>query len=252
MEANVREKLWVLRATGLSLGYGDSAVIEGVSLEVDLGEVWFLLGANGSGKTTFVRAILGLLAPRSGTLELNPALGDNERIGYVPQAPSACRTMPSTLEELVRLGLVGSRTARARARENIDWALETTATADLRFRDVSTLSCGALQRALVARALVRRPTLLVLDYPTRNLDPATEEEVLSLVDSLNRDYQLTVICVTCDPEVASRHATHVGLFADGRVHAGPIDRVLSESQLARSYRPGCTPPWSTTRTGSET
>lgn len=235
VEAGAKDKLWVLRANAVSLAYGDRTVVEDVTLEISLGEAWFLVGVDGSGKTTFLRAALGLLAPSHGTLELNPALGRNERVGYVPQAPCARHGMPSTVEELVRLGLVRSQIASSHAADRIDWALETSGMTELRGRDVSLLSGGTLQRALIARALVRRPTLLVLDEPTTNLDAAAEEEILSLVDSLNRDRQLTVVCATRDIGIATRHATHAALFAAGRVSTGLRDQVITESRLDRLH-----------------
>jgi ABC-type Mn2+/Zn2+ transport system ATPase subunit len=226
MDANSREKPWVLRAAGLALGYGDETVVEDIDLEVDLGDVWFLVGAGGSGKTTFLHALLGMIAARSGSIELNPALGNSERVGYVAQTASVHHGMPSTVEELVRLGLVGSPIEGRHAAERIEAALETTSTLELRQRDVSTLSDAALQRVLLARALVRRPTLLVLDEPTARLDAAAGEDLLSLVDALNRERQVTVVCATRDVDAASRHATHAAAFAAGRVRAGAGAEVL--------------------------
>jgi len=235
MESAAKEKPWVMRASHASLAYGDVTVVEDINLEVDLGEMWLLLGANGSGKTTFVRAILGLVTVRSGSLQRNPALGDTQRVGYVPQSSSILMAMPSTVEEVVRLGLVGSHIDCGQVLERIEWALETTRLADLRRRDVSQLSGEALQRTLIARALVRRPTLLVLDEPTGTLDPATGIELLSLIASLHRTLQTAVVLATRDIDVAAGHATHAALFTHGRVSAGPCDDIFVEARLGRAY-----------------
>jgi zinc transport system ATP-binding protein len=225
----------ILRATGLSLGYGRGRVLEGVDIEIRRGELWFFIGPNGTGKTTFLKALLGALKPRRGTLELAPELASRRRVGFVPQRCDLKPTLPMTVSEFVLLGLEGTRSGRDEARESLEWALEKTGIAERGRRDYWSLSGGERQRALIARGLVRRPELLILDEPTNGLDAAAEEALVQLVAALNRDPGITVLFVTHVIALAARFASHVALFHEGRVTAGPRGAVLTGPRLREAY-----------------
>jgi zinc transport system ATP-binding protein len=226
----------LLTAHGLSLGYGEVAVLRDVTLCVRRGEFWCWIGPNGSGKSTLLRAFLGLLEPLAGRLEVAAPLRDRTRIGYVPQRSELSDALPTTVRELVELGLVRTRTPRAAREAAVGWALEQVGLTEMARRSVWALSGGQRQRALLARALVRRPELLVLDEPTEGLDAATHEALLRTVDALRRD-GLTLLVVTHRLEIARERADHVGLFVGGRVVAGPRDEVL-ETDAARTALSG--------------
>jgi ABC-type Mn2+/Zn2+ transport system ATPase subunit len=225
----------VLSTRGLTLAYGRRTVLEEVTLEVRQGECWFFLGPNGSGKTTLLRAILGILEPRTGTLSLDPISASRERIGFVPQRCDLNPTLPTTVREFVLLGLVGLRLRRRDEHERLAWALTKVGLAAMASRNYWALSGGQRQRAVVARTLIRRPSLLILDEATTGLDLPTAEEFLQTVSELNRADGLTILFVTHDLTLATRHATHVALFAGGRVIAGPGRDVLSPENLQRAY-----------------
>jgi ABC-type Mn2+/Zn2+ transport system ATPase subunit len=222
----------VLRASGVSLGYGRAEILRDVHLTVSRGELWFLLGGNGAGKTSFLRAVLGLLAVRRGVLELGVG---KERIGFVPQRCELNPSLPTTAGEFVELGLVGIAAARAERKARLGRALETVGLGGMERRDYWSLSGGQRQRCLIARALVRAPELLILDEPTSGLDPTSEEALLRLLADLNAARGLTMLFVTHDVELAARHATHVALFAAGGVTAGAKGEAMSEENLRRAY-----------------
>ena len=226
----------LLAAHGLSLGYGEVVVLRDVTLSVRRGEFWCWIGPNGSGKSTLLRAFLGLLEPLAGRLEVAAPLRDRTRIGYVPQRSELSDALPTTVRELVELGLVRTRTPRAAREAAVAWALEQVGLTEMARRSVWALSGGQRQRALLARALVRRPALLVLDEPTAGLDAATHEALLRTVDVLRRD-GLTLLVVTHRLEIARERADHVALFVDGAVVAGPRDEVL-ETEAARTALSG--------------
>lgn len=225
----------VLKTSGLALGYGDHTVLAEVNLEVRAGEFWFFLGQNGGGKTTLLKAVLGLIAPRAGHLWLHPQLGSRASTGFVPQHCALNPTLPTTVREFVLLGLVGVRVNRAERVERLGWALDKMGLAGMAEHDYWSLSGGQRQRALVARALVRRPTLLVLDEPTSNLDLSTEDALLRLLAALNTERQQTLLFVTHNVAIAARYATHVALLHAGKVLAGPRQSVLTPDNLARIY-----------------
>src|SRR5512134_2627506 len=98
----------LIAVRGLALGYGGEAVVRDVTLTIRTGEFWCLIGPNGCGKSTLLRGLLGLLAPQAGTLESAPRLADRARVGYVPQRSELSSALPTTVRELVALGLVRS------------------------------------------------------------------------------------------------------------------------------------------------
>lgn len=225
----------VLRASGLRLGYGAEIVVADVAMEIRGGDYWFLLGGNGTGKTTFLRAVLGLLAPVGGELRLQGGAAMRQQVGYIPQRCAMNPTLRTTVREFVSLGLVGLRLQRSERARRLDDALAITGLAGLARRGYRVLSGGQRQRALVARALIRQPTLLILDEPTNGLDPTGEQDLLDLLARLRGERGLTMLFVTHQLDLAARYATHVALFHDGRVTAGPVTEVLTEDNLSRIF-----------------
>jgi ABC-type Mn2+/Zn2+ transport system ATPase subunit len=225
----------LVRASGLALGYGAAKVVRDVTLEVCAGETWFFLGPNGSGKTTLLRAILGLLAPQAGTLALHPELADRAHRGYVPQRGEWNPALPTTVREFVSLGFVGSDARRADRAGRLAWALGRIGLGALADADFRSLSGGQRQRALVARALVRRPRLLLLDEPTEELDVVSEAALLDALAELVETEGTTLLFVTHELEIAKERATHVALFAGGRVAAGPRAELLAPGRLEHAF-----------------
>ena len=225
----------LLQAHALTLGYGDHTILFDIDFQIHSGEFWFFLGQNGGGKSTLLRAVLGLLPPLSGTLWLHPELGSRERTGFVPQRCGLNHTLPITVREFVQLGFVGLRVNNAERRQRLTWTLEKVGLLGLEGKSYWSLSGGQRQRALVARALVHRPTLLILDEP---LDLPTENALLRLLASLNHTEQQTILIVTHKVELATRYATHAGLLHSGQMLAGPRETVLTPGNLARIYGGG--------------
>jgi ABC-type Mn2+/Zn2+ transport system ATPase subunit len=225
----------VVEARGLALGYGAQIVLRDVDLQVRPGEFWFLLGSNGSGKTTLLNAILGLLAPRAGTLTLHPELAARDRIGFTPQTCALNPTLPTTVREFVSLGAVGLRLSRAARADRLAWALARLELEQLARSDLFSLSGGQRQRAVVARALIRRPHLMLLDEPTEGLDVSSEDGLLRTLEGLRSEEGLTLLFVTHKLRLAARFASHVALFADGVVRAGPRDETLDRAVVEQTF-----------------
>ena len=225
----------VIEARGLRLGYGSKCILEDSDWSVSRGEFWFVLGPNGTGKSTLLKAVLGVIAPQGGSLSLSQDLGSGRRIGFVPQRCDIKATLPLTVAEFIRLGLTRTGIGRAEAQRNLAWALEVVGLADKAGHEYWSLSGGQRQRALVARGLVRRPDLLILDEPTSGLDLPVEESFLDLVARLNRELGITVIAVTHAIALAARFGSHVALFSRGRLRCGPKDEVLVGKNLREAY-----------------
>ena len=225
----------LLKTTGLSLAYGNRTVLEGVEMEIRPGEFWLLLGINGTGKSTLLRAILGQLRPQAGRLWLNPERAGRKSIGFVPQRCDLNRALPTTVREFVSLGLVGIQADRKEQAERMTWALAKVGLEGMADRDYWSLSGGQRQRTLLARALVRRPQLLILDEPTNGLDLPAEEAFRRFLADLNREEKMTLLFVTHQLTLAARYGTHIALLHHGRVQTGPAREILTPDNLGQAY-----------------
>ena len=223
----------ILEARALALGYGRRVVVRDATLSVHAGEYWFLLGPNGTGKTTLLRTLLGALPPLGGTLVRGADAGAGQ-VGFVPQHSRLTPILPTTVGEVVRLGLVGLDVARTEKDARIAEALALVGLDGMAADDYWALSGGQQQRTLVGRALARRPRMLVLDEPMSGLDLVAEDRLLPLLAEWNLD-GLTILYVTHQIALARRYASHVGLFARGSVITGERAAVLTPANLEATY-----------------
>lgn len=227
----------LLAATGLEVGRG-APLLSGVDLELRPGEAWFVLGRNGAGKSTLLATLLGLLAPRHGTIQAAPAIADRSALGFVPQETTFSAPLPLTVAEFVDLGLATVTATRSERRARVAVALQQLGIEDLAPRQVASLSLGQRRRALVARALLRRPRLLVLDEPTANLDAHGAATLCADLDRLRRDSGVCLLHVAHDLGLVRRFATHVLLLAGAAVHAGPVAAMLAAPILEQTLGVG--------------
>lgn len=182
-----------VRLTGGSAALGGRLVLRDVDLAVAPGEVVALLGANGSGKSTLVRSLVGLVPLRSGRIEFfgtpYAAFKAWSRVGYVPQRTTAAAGVPASVREVVASGLLTRRkmfrVGRA-DRAAVGAALDAVGLRDRAGDGISTLSGGQQQRVLIARALARRPDLLIMDEPMAGVDLASQEV---LAETLRRQQE---------------------------------------------------------------
>jgi len=211
----------LLSFVAADLGYGSVTVLREVGFTVHSGDFWAVVGRNGTGKSTLLRTIVGELAPLLGTLDRHDELTVGRRLAWVPQRVEINLVLPSTVREFAGLGLAGLGLARSERQQRLEAALATVGLSTLERADVQRLSGGQRQRCLLARALVRRPLLLVLDEPTAGLDAGAEADFYATLVALHRQQALSVILVTHDLDQAHQLATHVAVCADGGVRCGP-------------------------------
>ncbi len=219
-------------ASGISFAEGGTSILERVDLAVHASELVSLIGPNGSGKTTPVRILLGLMKPTAGKVERRPGL----RIGYGPQRLAIDRAMPLTAERFLALAPRGGAEERRAA-------LAELGIAHIAGRAVQALSGGEFQRLLLARALLAEPELLVMDEPAQGIDVSGQAELYHWIAALrdrrgcgvvlvSHDLHLVMaatdtvvclnrhVCCTGQPEAVARHPEYLALF-------GPASREFA-------------------------
>ncbi|MGW4562429.1 metal ABC transporter ATP-binding protein [Streptomyces sp. NPDC004561] len=218
----------VIALRGVSAELGARPVLRGIDLTVGRGEVVALLGANGSGKSTAIRTIIGQVPVSAGTVGLfgtpRSAFRDWARVGYVPQRTTAAGGVPATVTEIVSSGRL-SRTRfglfRRTDRQAVRHALELVGMADRAGDSVNALSGGQHQRVLIARALVAEPELLIMDEPMAGVDLASQEVLAAtLREQVSRG--TTVLLVLHELGPLEPLIDRAVVLRDGRVvHDGP-------------------------------
>jgi ABC-2 type transport system ATP-binding protein len=216
----------VISADNIVKRYGSNTVLSGASVDVPRG-VTGLLGANGSGKTTFIGLVLGLHRPDDGTLRvlgLDPATAGpevRERVGYAPEhhrLPADVQAL-DLVRHLAEVHGLPAREAMGRASD----ALWQVGLGEERLRPVGTMSTGQRQRVKLAAALAHDPALLLLDEPTDGLDPPQRDAMLALIRRVGSEYGIDVMLSSHLLEEVERVCDNVVIISDGRVlAAGPL------------------------------
>jgi len=224
-----------------ALAYGARRLWSGLTVDVQPGEFLAVLGANGSGKTSLLRAILGLQPLTGGTLLVasRPARRGSRHIGYIQQQRRIDPLTPLRAKDVVRQGLDGHRWGFSRPGRT-PWPRISDALAAVdadRFADmpIGVLSGGEQQRVRIAQALVADPVLLLCDEPLLSLDLASQRTITSLVDRRRRERDTAVVFVTHEINPVLTYVDRVLYLAGGRFRVGAVDDVLNSATLSDLY-----------------
>jgi iron complex transport system ATP-binding protein len=229
-----------LEASGLTVRRGGRTILDDVSFAARAGDFVAVVGANGAGKSTLLSTLAGLLAPDAGTVSLNGApiasLSGRDlarRRAYLPQNPRC--EWPISVERLVALGLTPTLPAFGglppAEHDKIARVLEQCDLLDRREQPATTLSGGELARAMLARAFVGDPAVMIVDEPVTGLDPRHLIDAMERLRAAARDGKIVVASLH-DLTVAGRYATHVVALREGRVlRAGPTRDILTTETI---------------------
>jgi zinc transport system ATP-binding protein len=216
----------LLSARDVTLNLNGRLILDRVNLDVRRGEIVTVIGPNGAGKSTLVRVMLGLRPLTSGRIERRATLN----VGYVPQQFPQTANVPMDVKRLLSLTLKPSD-------KDIDRALDETGILHLKEARVPSLSGGELQRALLARALLRKPDLLVLDEPVQSVDFIGEMKLYELISSIRKTHGCGILMVSHDLHMVMAESDHV-ICLNGHVccEGGP-ESVQQDPEFAKLFGP---------------
>ncbi|MDE2281238.1 MAG: ABC transporter ATP-binding protein [Actinomycetales bacterium] len=229
----------MIRIDGLSVAYGAVQALRDVSFETETGAITAVLGANGAGKTTLLRTISGLVTPRSGTVSLDDVTLTGMRtedivrrgVGHVPEGRGVIAEF--TVEENLRLGaMITSTPLRDGLAQQYEWF---PVLGERRKQAAATLSGGERQMLAMARALIAKPTVLLLDEPSLGLAPLVTAQLMHTIAELCTTTGLTVILVEQNAKSALRIASRAVVLYLGRVVANDAAAAVAQDDQLRQY-----------------
>jgi len=235
----------IIRFSHATFGFPGVIALKDITLDIVEGEFIGIIGPNGSGKTTLCKAVLGLMRPLEGNLQIFDCACEElrchhrARIGYLPQKGRLDQNFPITVLEAVMMGRYGVlglfRRPAKQDQEIALQALTNVGMQDHRDSALGHLSSGQQQRVLIARALAQQPQVLLLDEPTTGIDITTQHSVLDLVRRLHRDLGLTVLLVTHDINMIRSQVDRLVLLKTRLFAAGAPEAVLKLDILQQVY-----------------
>ena len=235
----------LLEAHAVTCGYGQDPVLKDVSFRLAPGDFVGVIGPNGCGKSTLIRAVTGVLRLKSGRVDLEgqdvlrmPRREVARRVAVIPQ--DAGYMFGFTVLEMVMMGRTPHLRRLQRAAERdiarTEEALRQTDLMALKDRKVTELSGGERQRAVIARALAQEPRLLLLDEPDSHLDIGHQIEIFDLIEALNRERGLTLLCVSHNLNLASAYCRKLMLMQQGRLTSiGAPEEIVTPDRIREVY-----------------
>lgn len=203
----------IFECKDVTLGYENKVVAKNLNFKIDQGDYLCVVGENGTGKSTLIKTLLGLIKPLNGEVIANVQGKNHKGVGYLPQQTQAQKDFPASVWEVVLSGVLNNghrcpfynKKDKAEAEKN----MEKLNILDLKKRCYRELSGGQQQRVLLARALCATDSVLILDEPVTGLDPAASMEFYETIKDLNKKENVTIIMVSHDIKNALNYATHI-------------------------------------------
>lgn len=203
----------IFECKDVTLGYENKVVAKNLNFKIDQGDYLCVVGENGTGKSTLIKTLLGLIKPLNGEVIANVQGKNHKGVGYLPQQTQAQKDFPASVWEVVLSGVLNNdhrcpfynKKDKAEAEKN----MEKLNILDLKKRCYRELSGGQQQRVLLARALCATDSVLILDEPVTGLDPAASIEFYETIKDLNKKENVTIIMVSHDIKNALNYATHI-------------------------------------------
>jgi ABC-type Mn2+/Zn2+ transport system ATPase subunit len=225
----------LLTISDTTIGYGRKVVMSDVNLTIERGTFTGLLGANGTGKSTLIKTILGIIPPLQGRVDFGLVNGKSAALGYVPQRDSLDSIYLLSSFEVVLMGTCGRVGAGSRIssteKQWADQCLHDTGADSLRRKLFSELSGGQKQRVLIARALAARPDFLLLDEPTAGIDLAARTAIMHVLKTIHAQQKLTILMASHDLTMVRANVGRVIWLHHGSILHGPVSELLNREKL---------------------
>lgn len=235
----------ILSVKELCAGYKNRRILDGINLDIHRGKVYSIIGPNGCGKTTLIRAMSRNLRPESGKVLLdgNDIFRTNTKLvaqemAVLGQTDTSMSDI--TVKTLVEYGRYAHKKWWAGSdgedKRIVEWAIERTGMTRLQNRKINALSGGERQRARIAMAIAQKPEIMLLDEPTTYLDIAHQLEIMELVSALNREEGITVVMVLHDMNHAARYSDELILLNDSKIHTiGSPQELFDNGELEKVF-----------------
>ena len=234
-----------IETKNLDIAYEDTLIVKELNMQIPKGKITSIIGANGCGKSTILKAVGRILKPKNGLVHLSgqdiSKLSTKEiakKMAILPQNPTAPSGL--TVSELVAYGRFPHQKGFGNLTEEdkriVKWALDATKLSEFERREVDTLSGGQRQRVWIAMALAQQTDLILLDEPTTYLDLAHQLEVLKLLYELNRSQKCTIIMVLHDLNLAARFSDYIIAIQKGAIiKYGNPEEVMTPEVLRKTF-----------------
>lgn len=223
----------IIKIENLGFDYGEGWVFHKLNLTVEQGDFLAVIGANGAGKSTLLKMLANVIPPTAGTISYYGTPIDSfkawEKIGYVPQNPARQqREFPISVREVISLGLLNRHNLLGKIsvqdKQHLEKLLEDFSLQDLQHRKIGELSGGQQQRVFLARAMVKKPEILLLDEPATGIDTQAKAALYAMLKKINQEDGVTIVMVSHDLELAAETARTAlcldhGICFLGEVHA---------------------------------
>lgn len=206
----------ILDVNDLSMRFDTKTVFQDISFKLEKGSTTALLGPNGTGKTTLIKILMGMLTPTSGSFKF----ADDVKIGYVPQFRNIDAEYPLSIRAFIELNAPLFKTKKVK--EQVDHQLIETHLDKIQNTRMGEASGGQKQRAYLAQALLDQPNMIILDEATASLDPVAKEELMRLIKKLNEEQNMTVLFITHDIPLAKKYMDEYLYLNKGTVKQGKM------------------------------
>lgn len=206
----------ILDVNDLSMRFDTKTVFQDLNFKLEDGSMTALLGPNGTGKTTLIKILMGMLTPTGGSYKFS----SDVKLGYVPQFRNIDSEYPLSIRAFIELNAPLFKTKKVK--EQIDRQITETHLDKIQNTRMGKASGGQKQRAYLAQALLDRPNMIILDEATASLDPAAKEELMGLIKHLNQEHKITVLFVTHDIPLAKKYMSDYLYLNKGTIRQGKM------------------------------
>lgn len=230
------DKDLLLQLKDISVQYGNNLILDQISIDIKRGDYIGIIGPNGAGKSTLIKAILGLIPIQKGVVNKASQL----RIGYVPQYSQFEKNFPITVMDTILMGAIKPRSGLFHRHSEADKEKAISLAAYLHIdncldKNINKVSGGQMQKAMIARAMIQSPEILILDEPTSNVDNSSRNEIYDILRDINRDQNTTVLLISHDIGAVSSYVKSVACL-NQTLHYHP-ERAFTSAEIERTF--GC-------------